>query len=75
MIRILIAIFLLYLLSRLFRLAFRARLRSRTPADSRGATPAEMVACAACGTFIISTEARRQGGKAYCSEQCADRAA
>jgi hypothetical protein len=81
MLRLLIAGFLIYLLWSFWK---RMTAAARHATTLRGAhapnpvppdaTPAEMIACARCGTFVLKAEAISRSGASYCSEACADSA-
>ena len=78
MFRLLIAGLLIYLVWTFWKKATGAgRHAASTPhpaapnAPSQAGTPAEMIACARCGTFVLRAEAIERSGASYCSEACA----
>lgn len=67
MLRILVAIILIYIIWRLWKKAGQSgRAKTVKPLDK----PGEMVACSRCGTFVIKAEAIKNRGHYYCSESC-----
>jgi hypothetical protein len=77
MFRLLIAGLLIYLLWSFWKKATQAARSVSTSQGTQGegpspaVAPAEMVACARCGTFVLKAEAISQSGQAYCSKACA----
>jgi len=69
MLRLLTIALIIYALVVLWR---RVGSKSRpSDLDDRGlAKPGEMVACFRCGTFVLLSEAIKNGGHFYCSEDC-----
>lgn len=71
MFRIVIAALIIYAIYRLWKRA-GARPRATTAAPTRAGS-GEMIACSACGTFVLAEEALYQENKAYCCAACTQR--
>lgn len=74
MFSLLITILLLYLAFRVGRLLLLPALRQRQAAPRSPAVPAEMIACSACGTFVLAAEVHHHNGKCYCGDSCLNHA-
>ncbi len=73
MLRLLIAIVLVYILYVVVRriLHPRAHHKAASRQHPPAIAPAEMVACSQCGTFVIRAEATFREGHYFCSDACA----
>jgi hypothetical protein len=73
MLRLFIVGLLIYLIWSFWKKATGAARRtaaSSAPGVPKTGMPAEMVACARCGTFILKAESIDHDGQAFCSEAC-----
>jgi len=68
MIRIIIAALIIYAIWKLWEKA-GARKRGENTSQ-KSISPGEMVPCDRCGTFVLGSEAIKNGGNVYCSEGC-----
>jgi len=69
MLRVIIAALLIYAVWAFWKRSTRRR--RKTPAQPTPSSPAEMIACNRCGTFVLECESISRGGERFCCEGCA----